>query len=77
MAKKVNIRKVGLVLEEVNKVAKDRKDIFDKDGHLDILKLNKLSGVKKCIVQLKELGVKSNTDLIDMGYIVGGMILRF
>lgn len=47
------------------------------EGSIDMEKFPQMKEVKELISNLKEIGVKSNTQLMDSGFIAAGMLLRF
>lgn len=78
MENKINKKKVGTILTKFGAKMVGNAEVLKADGStIDIKKLMAHAETKKAIEALKECGVKSNKDLFSLGFVAGGMLLRF
>ena len=77
MSKKYDQKLLDQVGEILTDWGKTTERPVTKDDRLDVKRLNDLETTKSMIKELVELGVKNQKQLIDMGFIPAGMILKF
>ena len=74
MKNKINRREVEITLKSLSKFPNRP---LNKYGKLDVGAYNELSEVKATIQTLKDLGVKNNKVLGDLGFVAAAMVLHF
>ena len=67
---------VNRLLNEYGKVVEDKVPT-KKDGNLDMKALQEMKETKELIKKFKKLGIHSNEELFDNGFMAAGMILKF
>ena len=67
---------VSEMLRQWGQIMSKRAPKTDTD-HLDIKALHKMHETKTLIKALQNIGIQSNTQLMDMGFLAAGMVLRF